>query len=294
MEESIVRIRGGFSDRNRINSISKLVQIDDFSKETRTILYNTFVYILERYEDEAECSTYEFKHALSMDLATSVFCLRINSKESSYDSILKKIDNLFDHGKYYEILDFIEYIASDWHIHDRVAEAQICNTRDCYIDLCAVYNRTFEDECIGYRFVNSKIIKITSDVEIKSIEDALNTSYDRVNSHIKNAIEALSSKEHRDYKNCIVECSHALESLLNILLKTEGLTLGKALEQYFCNNNKFHESFKAAIKDFYKYASDGAGIRHDSNKRDYEEGYDEALLILVNTSGFINYLISIS
>lgn len=53
-----------------------------------------------------------------------------------------------------------------------------------------------------------------------------------------------------------------------------------------------HPALKQSISSFYGFTSDSSGIRHDTNKTDFNEEFDEAKLILVNTSAFINYIIT--
>ena len=78
------------------------------------------------------------------------------------------------------------------------------------------------------------------------------------------------------------------------MLETEKLTLNEAITQYCKKNERIHGALGQAIIRFYGYASDEAGIRHDTNNKNHEEGYDEAKLILVGTSAFINYILSTS
>lgn len=101
-------------------------------------------------------------------------------------------------------------------------------------------------------------------------------------------------KEYRgnhDYKNSIKESILALECLFNIILDEKGLELGKALKKYF-ETIAIHPALKESISKLYGFASDSTGIRHDTNKESNNEGFDEAKLVLVNTSGFINFIIS--
>ena len=64
-------------------------------------------------------------------------------------------------------------------------------------------NTAFEDEYIGYRFVEDKIVKITNDEEIKAIEESASTTFDEVNKSISKSISFLSESSNKDYKNAI-------------------------------------------------------------------------------------------
>lgn len=297
MAERFVRRRGGFSDRNNIKPISKIIQVDDFTKETRIVLKNEVINLLDLYYKSLGIYDFQFKDYIAKEFAVNLFCIPLDSNDAKYGNVINRLYRLFDDGDYDEILDAIEFV-SGFEIKDQFEEANYRSfelyNEDRFLDIRDEFNSVFEEECIGYRFVDQYIVSITNNEEIKSIEESVNTKYEKVNRHIENALKHLSSKTNRNYKGVITECCHALECLMNIVLGTEGLVLSDALKKYCAANKRMHTALKDSIIKFYGYASDGAGLRHDTNNEDYHEGYEEAKLVLINTSGIINYIISIS
>ncbi len=291
-EKRYVRRRGGFSDRNNIKPISTVIQMDDFSEETRIVLKNKVLLLIDRYKESLGLTSLHFEPFIAKLFAVELFCLSLDSRESRYDNIISRLSSLFDNGDYDEILDAIEFVATNFGIEDE--NEYDFNDNHPLCDLKVEFNELFEEECLGYRFVDDYIEPITNSEEIKAIEESVNTKYDKVNAHMKKALEFLSSRENRNYKSVITECCHALECLLNLVLETKGLVLTDALKRYCSSNTRMHIALKESITKFYGYASDGAGLRHDTNNADYNEGFEEAKLILVNTSSLINYIISIS
>ena len=297
-ERKYVRRRGGFSDRNNIKPISTIIQVDDFTLDTRTVLKNKVITLMDLYNNSLGMYDYDFHSYIAKDFSINLFCVPLHSSDARYENIVHRLYSLFDKGDYDEVLDAIEYIANSFRIEERYLEGDVeCyfdNYGREYVDLKKDFNDLFEEECIGYRFIGDFIEPITNGEEIRSIEKSIITKYDKVNVHMKNALEFMSSRENRNYKSVITECCHALECLLNLVLNTKGLVLTDALKKYCSSNNRMHTALKESITKFYGYASDGAGLRHDTNNTDYNEGFEEAKLILVNTSSLINYIISIS
>jgi hypothetical protein len=292
----IVRRRGGFSDRNGLRPISKTIQITTFDQDTRVLLKNGVFNIIDRHKKTLGLAPLKFEDYFAKKMSTELFCLPIDGEGAQYSKVIRVLSSVFDEGDYCDILDTVEYFANNIEVRDFDKEEhgifEYMSAPHFYVDLTQEFNDLFKKECVGYRFVEGYITKISDEAEIESLEESANTKYEKVNDHIRNAIRLLSSKTERDYKGCISECCQALECLLNIILDTKGKNFGDALKEYCKNNDRFHRALKESLLKFYGYASDGAGIRHDTNNKDYEEGYDEAKMILVNTSAFINYIMS--
>ncbi|MGN0806532.1 MAG: hypothetical protein ACI4MC_05790, partial [Candidatus Coproplasma sp.] len=63
-----VQIRGGFSDRNQINEISKIIQIDNFDERTRIQLYNALCYTMNEDEYLIDLNN------VYLDILDNVYC----------------------------------------------------------------------------------------------------------------------------------------------------------------------------------------------------------------------------
>ena len=151
-------------------------------------------------------------------------------------------------------------------------------------------NMLFEMECVGYRFVDGRIVPITDENEIKSIEDACNNKFEGTRAHIKKAVGFIADREHKDYNNCIKESISAVESICSIIVGDAGTTLGKALKRLKDNGLDIHPSLEMAFSKLYGYTCDKDGVRHAEGMFESDVTFEEAKFMLVSCSAFVNYL----
>ncbi len=156
-------------------------------------------------------------------------------------------------------------------------------------------NNTLEEENSAHRVIKSsqKIVPITDQNELNSINDAIEHPLQEVQEHLKAAVEKLSDREQPDYRNSVKESISAVEALCKRL--SGKATLPDALKELTNTNNKnvnLHPAFKEALNKLYGYTSDSSGIRHSLKEKDEPTSYSEAKYMLVVVSAFINYIIS--
>ena len=277
----LVRFRGGFSDRNNKSHINKEIQYEKLDKDSRIKLKNYSFRIIENYIKVQEYIN--GRSTIAGIFADELFCIETRSKEYEYDRIEKMIFNVFDNGEYYEVLDTIEFIANKLQYFDWIKSINRTYFKE--------YNDLFEEEYIGYRFVNGLIVKITNVEEIKCINQAANSKFESVNDHIDKAVRYISEKD-KDYENSIKESVSALETLCSIISGEENKTLGETIKIVF-REKKIHPSLRESILKLYGFASDEPGVRHGSGKEGNNITFDEAKVVLVICSAIINYLISV-
>ena len=281
-----VRVRDGFSDRNLINPISKIIKINNFDEDTRISLFNALKNIMEYQIKVQNRNTDIISKIIKEKLFNEVY---YGDYDDRYQFIIDDILSMFKTETYDVVLTMIEFLCNLVYESKEEYYSQVHYMIDAeYVDVFEEMNKAFEEEYIGYRFVSKQIVKITNDEEVKAIGDATNTPFDKVNESIKKSIGFISETSNRDYKNSIKESITAVERLFNIILGTNGLTLSNALEQ-ICSRIEINEYLKQAIRCFYKFASDTDGIRHGNNKDDDLITFDEAKLILICCSGIVNY-----
>jgi hypothetical protein len=200
-------------------------------------------------------------------------------------------DYFFDSKrKWNEIYDFIETVVNAYPF---VVDDN--NKKNEFIKAC---NIVLERELSAYRFVGEKIIKITSEIEIKEIEEALENTKNidklkPVNEHLKRAIELLSDRKFPDYRNSIKESISALESLCKIIINDEDATLGKVLNRM--EKQKIidlHSALYEIGRKLYGYASNYGGIRHGKSDPNCNVNFEDAKFMLLCCSSYINYLIA--
>lgn len=151
-------------------------------------------------------------------------------------------------------------------------------------------NEILEKENCAYRLVDSNIVEITAECEIKEIEKAAASNNDiAVKSHITKALSHLSDRENPDYRNSIKESISAVEALCRKF--TGESTLDKSLKKLESKGLVLNPQLKAGLEKIYFYTNSEGGLRHsllDESKVDKAD----AKFMLVSCSAFVNYIIS--
>ncbi len=194
-----------------------------------------------------------------------------------YDYFHDLVRDWFFNAQWYEIYGFLEFIAS----HHPLQDSKI------FIKTC---NKILEKEYSAYRIVDNQVVEITSEVEIKEIEEALQTPLVAVRSHLQTSLSHLSSREKPDYRNSVKESISAVEALARVVCKKPKATLGqliKILESHV----GIHPALKNAFDKLYGYASDEGGVRHSLLEQDAITK-SEATFMLTACSAFVNYVVS--
>lgn len=154
------------------------------------------------------------------------------------------------------------------------------------------FNRILEDEASPYRIVEKLVVPITNETELTTIEEAKNTKYGTINTHISKALELYANRRNPDYENSIKESICAVESMCCIITGQTGAnaTLGKTIKKLKDSGIHIHPALENAFSAMYGYASDENGIRHGGI--DFKDApAEDAKYMLVSCSAFVNYLI---
>lgn len=289
-----VQIRNGFSDRNNIDKLNTIIQTDSFDERTRIQLYNYFVYIIE---DDRHFAIN--RKNFYLDVLDNVYCEIIDNYDeysiSEYmETCLEYIKNTFLRDNYDAVLSLVEYLANKIDTIPALARRFSYDTNGIGspVHIQDEVNELFEKECVGYRFIGENIVAITDKIEIKEIEESLQSNYDGCREHIKKAVGFLANREQKDYKNCIKESISAVESICCIIADKKNATLGEALKilESKCN---LKGQLKSAFEKLYTYTNnDKGGIRHAEGLFVSDVSFEEAKFMLVSCSAFVNYLIA--
>lgn len=265
------KVRGSFSDRNGITKINTIIQKDDLDERTRNIIVNLFDFIFDKCKLN-DAYEYIFKY---------IFC--VTEDEIPYNKGDKRkviVDGIKRDWTYSDIFSFLEAFLN-WY-----------SNKTFDYEVYQMFNNIFENECVGYRFIDKKITDIIDEKEIKEIEEALCTKYSACNKSISKALSLLYDRDNPDYSNSVKESISAIESMCNIILGSKKSTLGAALNELEKNGVKIHGAMKSAFSSLYGYTSDKSGIRHNLGV-DEDTTFEEAKYMLVSCSAFLNYLIQI-
>lgn len=287
---SMIKVKGGFSDTKGITPYSVGIQVEEFDDRTRTIISNKLYSLLQSGFDSIDT-----RHGLApLRNARNNFCCSIlgdvfgekNRSEFSFDSDFKtlfenKVNETVSRALYNEVLDIV------WYICNWISK----NLKGFKTKIFDELNNVFENESVGYRFVDGQIVQITDSVEIDEIEQAAKNKFEGCRNHIKKAVGYLSNRELKDYKNVIKESISAVESICKVITGNESATLGDALKELNKKHN-LNPQLKAAFEKFYAYTNGPEGIRHADGLFTSDVTFEEAKFMLVSCSAFVNYLIS--
>jgi hypothetical protein len=274
-----------FSQREGLKPLKQRIQIDSVDENPKNSLWNCF------FEFVVGNLTFiswvgDKIYRIGELLWINYFKQPLDTLSNDPREIYKYIRDYFFDSKreWYEIYDFIEFVVNVYPGNDKKE----------FINAC---NMVLERKLSAYRFVGEKITKITSEIEIKEIEEALENTKNidklkPVNEHLKRAIELLSDRKSPDYRNSIKESISALESLCKIIINDRKAALGEALDKM--KSEKIID-LHAALYEFgrklYGYASDYEGIRHGKSDPNCNVNFEDAKFMLLCCSSYINYLI---
>jgi hypothetical protein len=279
-----------FSERIGVQPLKTLIQVDSIDDDLRNGLWNALNlhcfskidYITGRgggYLIEEEGWNEEF-HSLFKNIWLDYFKILIDTLPEDWKKIKTKIQDYFFSCHWYQVYDFIEFIALNF---PRKKEISIND----FVSYC---NKILEREVSAFRFIGLRLAQITNENEINEIEKALENPYRPVGTHLKQSLELLSDRKNPDYRNSIKESISAVEALCKIISNDSKTTLGQALKIIEQKVN-IHPALKSAFSNLYGYTNDESGIRH-SLMEECVIAYEDAIYMLVSCSAFTNYIIA--
>lgn len=217
--------------------------------------------------------------------------------EYIYKEFFKRNMHSYVWGKSSTIYDFLEMSKPKWYELFGLLECSCHYLRMHnalgYADyMIEEINRLFERDNYSYRMnkITGDIIEVTSEVEIDSLNEALNNPVDSVKTHIETAIKLLSGAQKApDYRNSVKESISAVEACCRNI--TGETTLDKAIAKLEGKGVVINSEMKKGFSRLYYYTNDKAtGIRHALMDDVNVPTSDEAIYMLVVCSAFINYL----
>lgn len=279
-----------FSQRLGIVSAEKAIQIGSLDEDLRNSIWSLLtIHYWDRFNRQKYASGSRADYISGSNLDGIFRGLWLNYFKNPIDTIpnyyyderygLGILREYFFQVKWYEVYDFIEFISG----------YSIDGKRESFINGC---NNIFEKENSGYRFVDGKIIEISSADEINEIENAIEsaTPYYGVKQHLVSAITLMSDKEKPDYRNSIKESISAVESLCKKVAGDEKANLATALK-VLEKKGHMHPALEKAFSSLYGYTSDANGIRHALMEQSNLTSAD-ARFMLISCSAFVNYVIA--
>ncbi|PEU28635.1 AbiJ-NTD4 domain-containing protein [Bacillus wiedmannii] len=277
-----------FSERMGFVPVKQLIQIDSMNEPLRNGLWNSFYIFIWRpeyrkHKNPNSSVTREDGlknlNTLAAALWYDFFKLSLSKIPATLDDFLTYVEKQYLASEWYQVYDFLEYIAQSFTFLDEFESFK----KEC--------NRIFEQEKSAYRFIGNTITQITAEQEIESIEKSINpkNTKDFVSMHIEQALRLMADRNNPDYINSIKESISAVESICKVIVEEEKGTLGQALNKLEQRGIVIQDALKEGFKRIYWYTSDNDGIRH-AHKDVPNVSYEDAQFMLITCSAFCNYL----
>ena len=274
-----------FSERYGFKNIREIIQIDSIDEPLRNALWSLLkIFVWDKVR--ASTGIYSgYYLSSSANNAIQTLCERLwfsyfkkplDQLDNNWNEVHVHLRRHFFECEWYEVYDFIEFIANNYEAYQ---------FKEQFIDAS---NQSLEKEASAYRFVNGLISRITEKQEVEEIEQALNEARGPEQTHLRRALELLSSREFPDYRNSIKESISAVESLAAFVTGAEKGTLGQLIKKLE-DRVGLHPALKTAFSSLYGYTSDEGGIRHALMEAETIR-FEDAKFFLVVCSAFVNFV----
>ena len=279
-----VYLKDGFSARKGIKHYSEIVQKTDLNERTRTKLYSETRQIYEEiWSPNSIFPNEEARDTIMKYIYNELFSKANEDIPENENKRWMRIRSIFDYNPINEVFDFIEGIII---ILNKIYRGENKETLNEYIN---AMNYIFKEENVDYHIINNQITDITSEEEIKSIDETLHNENDVVTKHFQKAMEQLYIN--KDYVNSVKETIQAVEAMCQIICNNSKATLGEALKRIKKEQIvPIHPTLEAAYSKLYGYVNDAKGVRHANGIGEGTTTEAEAKYMLVSCSAFINYL----
>ncbi len=269
-----------FSQRIGIVPQKQFVQIDTMDDELRVSLWNTLTkYVWEMlFEFNSTFSRSQPNTAkkIAEDIWGDFFYKAIDDMPLLYD-LGKCIRPLFFSFTWFRVYDLVDFIVNVMPENYSIIFIYECN-------------RILKRELSGYRFVGTRILPLTSEVEIEEVNAALSMSK-KYTQHLEKAIDLIADRQSPDYANSIKESISAVEATCQMITRDKNATLTDALKKIESRVGTFSPTLKKSLILLYNYTSDAQGIRHGMLGESSLD-IDDAKFMLIACSAFINYILS--
>ena len=272
-----------FSQRIGLQPIKSIIQKDSMDEDLRIGLWNAFqIVVLEELDGRYGWISGSPYASLFRMLWLKFFKNPLDTFNDRWETTRRGIRKWYFEVKWYEVYDFIEFIAQNLSDPDKELFVENCNS-------------VLVKELSAYRFIGDNIGEITSEAEISAIEAALadSSSFAGINGHLQNALEKFTDRKNPDYRNSIKESISAVEGMARLITGDPKATLGKAIKRLKDKGLVLHPALEDAWSKLYGYTSDAGGIRHAMLEESTIRSGD-AKYMLVSCSAFVSYLLELS
>lgn len=273
-----------FSERQGLTQVRQVLQVDSMDPALRNRLWNTLQQWIPSFEEDYKLKGSQHPNNRALlyfceNLWHEYFKLATDTIPEWPQDAIKQIRKYFFERQWYEVYNLIEFVAEGKGSGSTLAQQ---------------FNIILAAELSGYRFVDLKLVPVSSEVENKAIEQAIkqtSTVYSTTSEHLKQAVALLAKKPDPDYRNSIKESISAVEAICAVITGDPSATLGKALKLIDAQA-PLHAALRSAFEKLYGYTSDAKGIRHTLMEEEGKLEQEDAVFMLVACSAFVSYVIA--
>lgn len=273
-----------FSQRMGLAPATKIAQVNSIDLHLQNALWNvltTKLFAVYQSREPAYSSwiIYSNFRDFTEILYSDFYKAPVDQIPTHWSDFVDELRKKFYKMSWHEMYSLIEFVVQI--NHRGTGQALIEN-----------FNKFLSRENSAYRFINEKLVPITSPEEIGEIERAIASSdqYAGVRTHLQTSLGFLTDKLNPDYRNSIKESISAVESLAKKLVGDDKATLGQALK-VLEKHHSLHPSLKNAFSALYGYSNDASGIRHSLMDNESTLTQADARFMLITCSAFVNFSI---
>lgn len=270
-----------FSQRYGYTKTSNVIIHEDLSEAILNAVSNAFI---ELYNKDGFSS--DFHWEMNRDFARYFLNMRLDNIDKYAPYYMYFIND--EKEIWHKRIDAIEWIIA---YHRR----QLCNSilnqehdknQSALNKFIEKMNWEFKRLNYAYRIINDVFIETTSESELSTINETLESADSDVVTHLSECLKLMSpSNSQISTRNAIKEAISAVEVIARKVTNT------KTLDEAFRKFNNLHPQIKSSMSSLYQYTNQpNTGIRHAWMQQAEEPTIDEAIFVLVTGCAFINYL----
>ena len=172
-----------FSQRMGITPVKSIIQKDSMDDDLRNGLWNALKLFYFIEINPLNLSYHNELKSLFVRLHLDYYKSPLDNLDDYYPNTYKETRTYFYKCKWNEVYSFIEFITNN-HSCDETNKK-----------FRSYSNTILKRELSAYRFVNNRIVEITSDEEIEEIERAIKKSPNSIKIHLNRSLKFLSDKK---------------------------------------------------------------------------------------------------
>lgn len=270
-----------FSQRYGYTKPSNVIIREDLSGAILNSVLNAFIELYDKDEFSSD-----FRWEMNHDFARYFLNYRLDNITQYAPYYMYFISD--EEEIWYKRIDAIEWIIA-YHrkqLCNSILNWEHANNKSALNKFIEKMNWEFKRLNYAYRIINDVFIETTSESELSTINETLESADSNVITHLSECLKLMSpSNPQLSTRNAIKEAISAVEVIARKVTNT------KTLDDAFKKFDNLHPQIKSSMSSLYQYTNQpNTGIRHAWINQKEEPTIDEAIFVLVTGCAFINYL----